>query len=123
MAGTAFPDDLRAAQTRLHQAASELAALLRTPPWSVESLPGRPGTQHPHTGEVTGGRERSPGWTRDQQDAVRRLRRECTDLSARITTHPFWSTVEAEQRVPTRTELKQVTKAAVAAALGITEAA
>ncbi|MFJ8584753.1 hypothetical protein ACIRD2_08855 [Streptomyces sp. NPDC093595] len=123
MAGTAFPDDLRAAQTRLHRATSELAALLRALPWSVEPAPGWPGTCHPYTGEVTGGRAPSPGWTRDQKDAVERLRSECTDLSVRITTHPFWNTVEAGRRVPARTELKQVTKPGPAPALDITEAA
>jgi hypothetical protein len=63
MADSDFPDDLRTAQTRLHQATSELAALTRRLFWSVEPMAGWPGTEHPHTGEVTGGREASPGWT------------------------------------------------------------
>jgi hypothetical protein len=44
------------AQPRLHQAQAEYAAYCRNPPWSVEPLEGWPGTVHPHTGEVTGGR-------------------------------------------------------------------
>ncbi|WP_039947743.1 hypothetical protein [Streptomyces sp. NRRL S-118] len=123
MAGTDFPDDLRVAQTRLHQAAAELAALVRTLPWSVEPMPGWPGTEHPHTGEVTGSREDSPGWTLEQKESVQRLRSKCTDLSIRVATHPFWATVETERRVQARTELKQATLPTAAPVLDVTEAA
>jgi hypothetical protein len=123
MAETQFPDDLRAAQVRLHQAAAELAALCRTLPWSVEPMPGWPGTEHPHTGEVTGGREDSPGWSEEQQRTVKRLRMECTDLSVRITTHPYWATIEGEQRVHARSELKASTRPSVTPAIDVTEAA
>ncbi|MFE1500464.1 hypothetical protein ACFW89_36050, partial [Streptomyces albidoflavus] len=58
-----FPDDLKQLQARLHKAHADYQALCRTLPWSVEPLPGWPGTVHPHTGEVTGGREPSPGYT------------------------------------------------------------
>ncbi|MFD0427149.1 hypothetical protein ACFQ60_00560 [Streptomyces zhihengii] len=61
MADSDFPDDLTAAQTRLHQATAEHAALVRTLPWSVEPHDGWPGTEHPHTGQISGGREPSPG--------------------------------------------------------------
>ena len=116
MAGTDFPDDLRTAQTRLHQATSELAALCRTLPWSVEPMAGWPGTEHPHTGQVTGGREDSPGWTEEQKRLVKRLRMECTDLSIRIATHPYWDTVEAEKRVEARGTLKAEARSALPAA-------
>ncbi|MGW0778975.1 hypothetical protein ACWD01_36475 [Streptomyces sp. NPDC002835] len=123
MAETQFPEDLRAAQVRLHQATAELAALCRTLPWSVEPMPGWPGTEHPHTGEVTGGREDSPGWSEEQQRTVKRLRMECTDLSIRITTHPYWATIEGEQRVQARSELKASTRPSVTPAIDVTEAA
>ncbi|MEE1753004.1 hypothetical protein [Streptomyces sp. SP18CS02] len=122
-AGTEFPDDLRAAQTRLHQATAELAALCRSLPWSVEPLPGWPGTEHPHTGEMTGGRDASPGWTEEQKTAVQRLRTECVDLSARVATHPFWATVEAGTRMQTRMELKQATAPTATPVLDVAEAA
>ncbi|MFI2370517.1 hypothetical protein [Streptomyces sp. NPDC018833] len=110
MAGTDFPDDLRAAQIRLHQATSELATLCRTLPWSVEPMAGWPGTEHPHTGEVTGGRESSPGWSKEQKQAVKRLRMECTDLSIRIAAHPYWQTVDGEERVKARSVLRAETR-------------
>ncbi|WP_176732379.1 MULTISPECIES: hypothetical protein [unclassified Streptomyces] len=75
-AETGLPSDLLAAQTRLHQATAELAALVHTLPWSVEPHGGWPGTKHPHTDEVTGGREPSPGWTAEQKTAVDRLTQE-----------------------------------------------
>ncbi|MFP1625496.1 hypothetical protein ACLB9X_10015 [Streptomyces sp. 5K101] len=110
MADTDFPDDLRAAQTRLHQATSELAALCRTLAWSVEPLAGWEGQTHPYTGEVTGGRADSPGWTEEQQAAVDRLRAECVALSAAVATHPYWKTVEREKAVDSRMRLKAATR-------------
>ncbi|GGT55169.1 hypothetical protein GCM10010271_68740 [Streptomyces kurssanovii] len=120
---TEFPEDLRAAQIRLHQATSELAALCRSLPWSVEPMPGWPGTEHPHTGEVTGGREDSPGWTEEQKRMVKRLRMECTDLSVRVTTHSYWATLEGEQRVKARSELKAVTRPSKTPAVDVARAA
>ncbi|MFK4687772.1 hypothetical protein [Streptomyces pristinaespiralis] len=120
MAETEFPEDLRAAQVRLHQATSELAALCRTLPWSVEPMPGRSGTEHPHTGEVTGGRE---GWTEEQKRTVKRLRMECTDLSVRIAAHPYWLTLEGEQRVKARSELKAITRPSATPAVDVARAA
>ncbi|MBV7701039.1 hypothetical protein [Streptomyces sp. TRM70350] len=92
-------------------------------PWSVEPLPGWPGTKHPHTDEVTGGREASPGWTQEEKDAVARLRARCLELSLEVSGHPFWREVETEKLAQARSELKQVTRAAATAALDITEAA
>jgi hypothetical protein len=83
MAGTDFPDDLRAAQTRLHQATAELTALCRKLPWNAEPAPGRPGTAHPHADDATAGRAESPGWTEEEKEAVARLRTECVELSLR----------------------------------------
>ncbi|MGA5421149.1 hypothetical protein [Streptomyces lavendulocolor] len=123
MAGTDFPDDLRAAQTRLHRATAELAALCRKLPWSVEPLPGRPCTTHPHTGHVTAGRADSPGWTEEEKRAVARLRTECVELSLRISTHGYWYRFEVDERVRARSELKDVTRRAATPPHGITEAA
>lgn len=123
MAGTDFPDDLRAAQTRLHRATSELAAFCRSLPWSVEPTAGWPGTEHPHTGEVTGGRDASPGWTEEQKEAVKRLRLECTDLSVRITAHPYWLTLEGEARVKARSELKAATRPSTTPTVDVARAA
>ncbi|WP_189552428.1 hypothetical protein [Streptomyces lavendofoliae] len=95
MAGYRFPDDLRAAQTRLHRATAELTALCRKLPRSAEPLPGRPD---------------GPGWTEEEKEAVARLRTECVELSLRISTHAHWYAFEAEERVRARSELKAVTR-------------
>ncbi|MGA5559219.1 hypothetical protein [Streptomyces lavendulocolor] len=113
MAATSFPDDLLAAQTRLHQATAELSALLRSLPWSVEPLDGWPGTEHPHTGEVTGGRESSPGWTDEQKAAVARLREECLELSETVTTHSYWEGFQGADVVKERMRLKAASRAEV----------
>ncbi|MEU0394497.1 hypothetical protein ABZ208_17290 [Streptomyces sp. NPDC006208] len=123
MAEKAFPDDLRVAQVRLHQASSELAALCRTLPWSVEPMPGWEGEAHPHTGVVTGGRQDSPGWTGEQREAVDRLRAECVALSLTVTTHPYWAGVEREKVVDERMRLKADTKPAAIPALNVDVAA
>ncbi|MGI5478949.1 hypothetical protein [Streptomyces lavendofoliae] len=108
MAGYRFPDDLRAAQTRLHRATAELTALCRKLPWSTESLPGRP---------------EGPGWTEEEKEAVARLRTECVELSLRISTHAHWYAFEAEERVRARSELKAVTRRTAPPPRGTTEAA
>ncbi|MFF1465739.1 hypothetical protein [Streptomyces sp. NPDC058330] len=45
MAETPFPDDLRAAQVRLHQATAELMVFGRALPWSVEPHDAWPGKE------------------------------------------------------------------------------
>jgi hypothetical protein len=96
MADNDFPDDLRAAQTRLHQAFAEHAALCRAD---------------------------SPGWTEQQKTDEARLRGECLDLSILVTTHPYWETVAREDMVAERMRLKQVTKPATAAVPDVVQAA
>ncbi|MET9109624.1 hypothetical protein [Streptomyces zhihengii] len=96
MADSAFPDDLKAAQTRLHQATAEHAALMRMLSWSVEPHDGWTGTEHPHTGLISDGREPSPGWSDEQKAVVVQLRQECLALSVMVTTHPYWQTLAGE---------------------------
>ncbi|MET7760142.1 hypothetical protein ABZT27_36455 [Streptomyces sp. NPDC005389] len=89
-----FPADLRDLQARLHRARAEYQALCRTLPWSVEPMPGWESVQHPHTGELTGGREPSPGYTPEQAARERRLWDLVRELSIEVSTHPFWSKAE-----------------------------
>ncbi|RSN59647.1 hypothetical protein DMH12_10340 [Streptomyces sp. WAC 04229] len=117
MAETSFPSDLLAARTRLNQATAELSALLRSLPWSVEPAEGWPGIEHPHTGEVTGGREPSPGWTNEQKAAVTRLRQECLELSATIVTHSYWDAFQGEDVVKERMRLKAASRPMTTAGL------
>ncbi|MER8226365.1 hypothetical protein ABTZ58_38915 [Streptomyces sp. NPDC094143] len=113
MAETSFPGDLLAAQTRLHQATAELSVLLQSLPWSAEPMEGWPGTEHPHTGEVTGGRAPSPGWTDEQKAAVAQLRQECLELSETVTAHPYWEGFQAADVVKERMRLKAASRAEV----------
>ncbi|MFD3334651.1 hypothetical protein ACFWV1_18630 [Streptomyces sp. NPDC058700] len=118
-----FPEDLKSLQARLHQARAEYQALCRTLPWSVEPLPGWPGTVHPHTGEATGGREPSPGYTPEQAAEERRLWDLVRELSIAVSTHPYWSELElGPDLIAARMALKshQDVRAAVT---GVAEAA
>ncbi|WP_338675211.1 hypothetical protein V1460_21155 [Streptomyces sp. SCSIO 30461] len=102
-----FPPDLIDAQRRLHETRTAYEALCRTLPWSVEPLPGWPGTEHPHTGEVTGGRDDSPGYTDEQRTEEARLRGLLVELSEEVVTHPHWATYEREAVVKARMALKE----------------
>ncbi|OKJ60023.1 hypothetical protein AMK27_21480 [Streptomyces sp. CB02009] len=107
-----FPDDLIETQQRLHQARAEYTALCRALPWSVEPLPGWPGAAHPHTGEVTGGREASPGYTPEEEAEERRLWDLVRELSVAVSTHPYWAALEKDAGlVKARMELKKHPKA------------
>ncbi|MGW0121708.1 hypothetical protein [Streptomyces sp. NPDC003327] len=111
-----FPSDLKDLQARLHRARADYAALVRTLPWSVEPLPGWPGTARPHSDEVTGGREPSPGYTPQQAAEEARLRALVTDLSVEVSTHPYWSGRSGPELVTARMALKHHTDALTAAA-------
>ncbi|MFE0654724.1 hypothetical protein ACFVZH_40185 [Streptomyces sp. NPDC059534] len=91
-----FPADLRDLQTRLHQARAEHEALCRTLPWPVEPMPGcwAPKINENSKEVIAPGREPSPGYKPEQLSEDTRLRALVTDLSAQITTHPFWATLE-----------------------------
>ncbi|TXS50133.1 hypothetical protein [Streptomyces sp. t39] len=123
MADYTFPDDLTAAQTRLHQATAELAALCRSLPWSVEPMDGWEGETHPHTGAVTGGRPASPGWTDEEKAAVDRLRAECRTLSATVTVHEHWAMYSGEDVYKARQALKAATRPSVVPVVDVAAAA
>ncbi|MFF7183559.1 hypothetical protein [Streptomyces sp. NPDC008121] len=118
MADSPFPQDLIDAQLRLHQARAEYEAHCRTLPWSVEPMEGWPGTVHPHTGEVTGGRAPSPGYTDEQKAEDARLQALVRDLSIEVSTHPYWDTQD-QTVVTARTALKRHPGAVPAPALGV----
>ncbi|MFE5301853.1 hypothetical protein [Streptomyces sp. NPDC056632] len=103
-----FPDDLIEFQQCLHQSRAEYSALCRALPWSVEPLAGWPGTVHPHTGEVTGGRDVSPGYTPEQEAEESRLLGLVRVLSIAVSRHPYWTTLEKDAGlVRARMELEQ----------------
>ncbi|MCX4734683.1 hypothetical protein [Streptomyces sp. NBC_01363] len=48
----------------------------------------------------------SPGYTEDQAAEVTRFRARLRELSIAVSTHPFWDSVEAGDRVAARMALK-----------------
>ena len=118
-----FPDDLKQLQVQLHQARADHQVLCRALPWSVEPLPGWPGSVHPHTGEVTGGREPSPGYSPEQVAEEQRLWDLVRDLSIAVSTHEYWAKPErGPELVAARMALKSH-KDVLAAIAGVAEAA
>lgn len=123
MADTDCPVDLRNAQTRLHQALAEYSALCAGLPWSVEPAQGWPGEKMLYGDGEIGGRPHSPGYTGQQKQDVARLQVECRDLATFVATHPYWATLEGEDRVKARMALKQATLAAAALVPDVVQAA
>ncbi|KIZ17390.1 hypothetical protein [Streptomyces natalensis] len=100
-----FPRDLLDAQGELHKVRSELSALYKRLPWSVEPLPG-----WTHTKEggrsYESSRPDSPGWTEEQKAQVDALRARQMELVDHIFPHPFWAT--CDDPVTARSALKHV---------------
>ncbi|MEU0024370.1 hypothetical protein [Streptomyces sp. NPDC006335] len=101
-----FPSDLLAGQEELHQVRAELSALLKRLPWSVAPLDGFSDDNGWRKVE----RPASPGWTPDEQAEVEKLRRREHELAVFVTTHRFWTEVEAPARVDARTGLKHASR-------------
>ncbi|WP_138908598.1 hypothetical protein [Streptomyces chryseus] len=108
MATYDFPEDLRAAQLRLHQTWAEYEALGRALPWSVEPSEGWTAPKVLYSDAEPRSLPPSPGYSDEQKAEVARLRRELLELSAVVSTHPYWETVEAGKRVDQRMALKHV---------------
>lgn len=106
MAEYDFPDDLREAQLRLHQARSQYRALCRTLPWSVGPAEGWTAVE----GQYSGYRRdfpATPGYTEEQKAEEIRLRRLVVELSVEVSTHPYWATLEGPAVVDARAALKK----------------
>ncbi|MHC5703111.1 hypothetical protein HHX38_00510 [Streptomyces sp. PKU-MA01144] len=105
MAEDDFPDELRDAQLRLHQARSAYRALCRELPWSVESAEGWTGEE----GHYSGYRREfpaSPGWTDAQRAEEATLRERVLTLSIEVSTHPYWAGLDRPEVVKARMALK-----------------
>ncbi|MET9547798.1 hypothetical protein ABZY36_21210 [Streptomyces sp. NPDC006627] len=97
-----FPSDLLAAQEELHQVRSELLALLKRLPWSVEPLDGFSDTGGWRSVE----RPASPGWSPDQQAEVEKLRARERELAVFVTCHRYWEQLSGPDVVTARAQLK-----------------
>lgn len=112
MAEYDFPQDLRDAQLRLHQASVAYRALCRALPWSVDPAPGwAAGEKQPYT-DYTSAKPDSPGYTEHEKGEVSRLRADVLELSITVSTHPYWATLAPGTVVKRRMTLKQTAAAA-----------
>ncbi|MFE6031243.1 hypothetical protein [Streptomyces niveus] len=101
-----FPQDLRDAQLRLHQASAAYRALCRTLPSSVEPVPGWAGEKQPYT-DYKIGKPDSPDSIEHEKIEMVRLRADVMGLSIKVSTHPYWATLEPGTVVEGRMALKQ----------------
>lgn len=100
-----FPDDLRDAQLRLHQARSAYRALCRELPWSVEPAEGWTGEEG-HYSSYRREFPASPGWSEEQRAEEVRLRELVLTLSIEVSTHPYWAGLDGPDVVRARMALK-----------------
>ncbi|MFJ6947951.1 hypothetical protein ACISU4_25440 [Streptomyces wuyuanensis] len=105
MAEYDFPDDLRDAQLRLHQARSAYRALCRDLPWSVEPAEGWTGEEG-HYSSYRREFPESPGWGEEQRAEEARLRELVLTLSIEVSTHPYWAALAGPDVVKARMALK-----------------
>lgn len=100
-----FPGDLIAAQQELDQARSNLTALYKRLPYSVEPMEA---WQRPDGYWLTTSRTYpdSPGWTEQEQRDVAALRERKRDLTATIIAHAFWNDVAGPEQLDARSQLK-----------------
>ncbi|WP_432072667.1 hypothetical protein [Streptomyces wuyuanensis] len=105
MADYDFPDDLRDAQLRLHQARSAYRALCRELPWSVEPAEGWTGEEG-HYSSYRREFPESPGWSEEQRAEEARLRELVLTLSIEVSTHPYWAALTGPDVVKARMALK-----------------
>ncbi|MEU6707135.1 hypothetical protein [Streptomyces wuyuanensis] len=105
MADYNFPDDLRDAQLRLHQARSAYRALCRALPWSVEPAEGWTGEEG-HYSSYRREFPESPGWSEAQRAEEARLRELVLTLSIEVSTHPYWAALAGPDVVKARMALK-----------------
>ncbi|WJY43282.1 hypothetical protein QT196_39180 (plasmid) [Streptomyces sp. P9-2B-2] len=106
-----FPRDLVAAQLELRSVQSELSALYKRLPWSVEPLPG---WSHTKDGGryYESKRPDSPGWNDEEKQQVNDLRARQMELVTFIYVHDFWAS--CSDPVTARSALKHVPEAGAA---------
>ncbi|MET8746365.1 hypothetical protein [Streptomyces sp. NPDC004728] len=100
-----FPQDLLDAQVALDETRAAFEEYAQTLPWSAEPMPGWEGDKQLHS-SYRSHKEDSPGYTEEQAAEVQRFQDELRQLSITVSTHPFWDTVDAGDRVEARMTLK-----------------
>ncbi|KIF67142.1 hypothetical protein HY68_36170 [Streptomyces sp. AcH 505] len=109
MATNDFPQDLLNAQRELHQTVAAYSIFCDELPWSVDPAPGWSGDKMLYSDHYRAEFPDSPGYSEGQKAQDARFRERLIELSATVTTHPYWATLEGGV-VAARMELKQVTK-------------
>lgn len=99
-----FPHDLRDAQLALHRTRAAYDEYAKTLPWSAEPLPGWEADAQPQSG-YRSAKPDSPGYTPEQRAQVATFRAELLELSATVSTHPYWAQL-GEGVVAARVALK-----------------
>ncbi|WP_331746781.1 hypothetical protein [Streptomyces sp. NBC_00842] len=99
-----FPQDLLDAQLALHETCAAYEQYAATLPWSAEPMAGWEGEKQLHSG-FRSGKADSPGYTDEQAAEVARFRARLVELSATVSTHPYWATLD-EGVVAARMALK-----------------
>ncbi|MGZ2360924.1 hypothetical protein LRE75_30300 [Streptomyces sp. 372A] len=99
-----FPQDLRDAQLALHRTRAAYEQYAETLPWSAEPMPGWEADKQLHS-SYRSAKPDSPGYTPEQHEQVQKYRAELLELSATVTTHPYWATLN-EGVVKARMALK-----------------
>ncbi|WP_399553868.1 hypothetical protein OG473_39395 (plasmid) [Streptomyces anulatus] len=107
-----FPADLLDAQVALHQARHASEGYARTLPWSAEPMTGWDSDKQLHS-SYRSSKADSPGYTDKQRTEVARLRAKVLRLSEKVSTHPFWATLDTAVVVSARMRLKHAHKPAV----------
>lgn len=101
-----FPQDLLDAQVALLEARAAYEEYARALPWSAVPMPGWEAEKQLHT-TYRSTRLASPGYTEEQAAEVKRLRARLVEISATVTVHPFWESVDRESLVAARMALKR----------------
>lgn len=110
-----FPQDLLDAQVALLEARAAYEGYARALPWAAVPMPGWEAEKQLHT-TYRSSRPASPGYTEEQAAEVERLRSRLVEISATVTVHPFWESVDRENVVAARMALKRAHEPAVAEA-------
>ncbi|MET8748243.1 hypothetical protein [Streptomyces sp. NPDC004728] len=100
-----FPQDLLDAQVALHETHAACEEYAEALPWSASPMPGWESDKQLHS-SYRSHKEDSPGYTEDQAAEVTRFRARLLELSTTVSTHPFWDSVEAGDRVAARMAFK-----------------
>ncbi|MGW1882882.1 hypothetical protein [Streptomyces sp. NPDC001970] len=110
MATYDFPDDLRVAQLRLHQARAQYRRLCQAMPWSVVPSDGWTAVE----GQYSGYHRDFPataGCTEEQKAEEASLWALVRELSIEVSAHPYWATLDRSAVVDARMALKRHTDA------------